>query len=116
MIKIEFKDVDIGLRAFIFIDSLVNGQSCGGIRIADDISEEEIEILTKAMTLKYRFAGYPNIGGAKAGIILKDSDSRISLLKRFGELVRPFIENKIYIPWTDMNCTIDDINIIYYYL
>lgn len=110
MIRIEIKDAD--LRGWIIIDSLVNGQSCGGIRISDDITEKEVEILANAMTLKYKFAGYPGLGGAKAGIVLKDHDQRIEVLKRFGEISRPFLEKKIYIPWTDMNCTVEDINII----
>lgn len=110
MIRIEIQDA--GIRGWIIIDSLVNGQSCGGVRISDDITEEEIKILANAMTLKYKFAGYPSLGGAKAGIVLNEQDSRIDVLRRFGEIARPFLEKKIYIPWTDMNCTAEDINII----
>lgn len=110
MIRIEIQDS--GIRGWIIIDSLVNGQSCGGVRISDDITEEEVKILAHAMTLKYKFAGYPGLGGAKAGIVLKDQDHRIKVLRRFGEIARPFLEKKIYIPWTDINCTAEDINII----
>jgi hypothetical protein len=46
----EFVERTVGLHAYIVIDSLRNGQSCGGLRIADDLTLEEIKTLASSMT------------------------------------------------------------------
>ncbi|MGB5661307.1 MAG: Glu/Leu/Phe/Val dehydrogenase dimerization domain-containing protein, partial [Thermoanaerobaculia bacterium] len=54
--------------AYIVIDSTVNGRSRGGLRIVPDLSEVELSVAARAMTLKYGLLGLPQ-GGAKAGIL-----------------------------------------------
>ena len=110
----EFKDDSIGLHAYIVIDSLRNGTSCGGVRISEDLSLEEITALAKAMTNKYCFLKQ-HMGGAKAGIILpKDAtpEQRTKILESFGKNASTLLKNKTYIPWTDINSTPEDIAIL----
>jgi glutamate dehydrogenase/leucine dehydrogenase len=107
----EFVDGDIGLHAYLVIDSTRNGHSCGGLRILEDLTLEEVKALARAMTLKYSFLK-SNMGGAKAGIILPDGctpEQRTQILEAFGRKASPILKNKLYIPWTDMNCSVEDI-------
>ena len=53
----------------LVMDSTVLGPASGGIRMLPDVTEEEVRILARAMTLKNAFFDLP-AGGAKAGIIL----------------------------------------------
>ena len=52
---------------YVVIDSTFANTSCGGLRMAWDVSATEIAAAARAMTLKYGFLGLPQ-GGAKAGI------------------------------------------------
>jgi len=49
----EFVERAVGLHAYFVIDFLRNGHSCGGLRISDDLTLEEIKTLTSSMTLEY---------------------------------------------------------------
>jgi glutamate dehydrogenase/leucine dehydrogenase len=51
---------------YIAIDSTVGGRASGGLRLLPDVNPTELEILARAMTLKYGLVGSPQ-GGAKAG-------------------------------------------------
>jgi glutamate dehydrogenase (NAD(P)+) len=107
----EFVERTVGLHAYIVIDSLRNGQSCGGLRISDDLTLEEIKTLAASMTLKYCFL-QRNMGGAKAGIILPNnstSEHRTQVLEAFGRHAAFLLKNKTYIPWTDLGSSGDDI-------
>lgn len=96
---------------YLAIDSLVAGRSCGGLRLLPDIDEMEIRNLARAMTLKYGFLGLPQ-GGAKAGVL---QDPEAPLVKRrgslieFGKAIAPLLQNRIYVPGTDMGTDVDDI-------
>jgi glutamate dehydrogenase (NAD(P)+) len=110
----EFVEENVGLHAYLVIDSTRNGHSCGGFRILEDVTLEEVKALAKAKTLKYSFLKR-NMGGAKAGIILPKgctSEQRTQILEAFGRKLSPILINKIYIPWTEMNCSVEDIAII----
>jgi glutamate dehydrogenase (NAD(P)+) len=107
----ELIDNNIGLHAYIVIDTLRNGNSCGGVRISDDITLEEIKALAHAMTLKYCFLKV-NTGGAKAGIVLPQNctqEKRQKILEAFGRNASLILGKKTYIPWTDLNSNVDDI-------
>ena len=68
-------------------------------------------MLAKAMTYKYCFHKVA-MGGAKAAIKLPFNVSpnvRATILRKFGEHIAPLINSKVYRPWTDMNCSADDI-------
>ncbi len=99
------------ILGYLVIDSLVAGRSCGGLRLLPDIDEWEMRQLARAMTLKYGFLGLPQ-GGAKAGVCGDPegplTERRKSLME-FGEAIAPLLQNRIYVPGTDMGTDIDDI-------
>jgi glutamate dehydrogenase (NAD(P)+) len=107
----EFIDDSVGLHAYIVIDSLCNNTSCGGLRISEDLSLEEIKVLAQAMTKKYCFLKQ-QMGGAKAGIILPKEcspEQRTKILETFGRNASVLLRKKTYIPWTDLNSSPEDI-------
>ena len=57
-----------GLEAIVVVDNVACGPAIGGVRMAQDITIDEVYRLSRAMTLKNAAAGLPH-GGAKAGII-----------------------------------------------
>jgi glutamate dehydrogenase/leucine dehydrogenase len=56
------------LLGYVAIDSVIDGRARGGLRMAPDVSQDELEKLARVMTLKYGFLGLPQ-GGAKAGVL-----------------------------------------------
>ena len=107
----EFVDGNVGLHAYLVIDTTRNGHSCGGLRILEDVTLEEVKALARAMSLKYGFLKR-NVGGAKAGIVLPEGctpKQRTQILVAFGRKLSPILKNKIYIPWTDMNSSVEDL-------
>jgi glutamate dehydrogenase (NAD(P)+) len=99
------------ILGYLVIDSLVAGRSCGGLRLLPDIDEMEMRNLARAMTLKYGFLGLPQ-GGAKAGVRGDPEGPLMERRKRlmeFGEGIAPLLQNRIYVPGTDMGTNIDDI-------
>ena len=65
----------IGLEAIVVIDNVACGPAIGGVRMAPDITIDEVYRLSRAMTLKNAAAGLPH-GGAKSGIIADPACSR----------------------------------------
>ncbi len=89
---------------FLVIHSLFRGASRGGMRMASDISEEEVRLLAEGMTLKFGLLGLPQ-GGAKAGIRANPDapeEERYEALREFGEAVAPLLRSRTYIPGPDM--------------
>jgi glutamate dehydrogenase (NAD(P)+) len=110
----EFIDEKVRLHAYVVIDSLQNGRSCGGLRITDDLSVDEIKALAHAMTYKYCFLKQ-NLGGAKSGIqVPKDCtrEQRTKILEAFGQNASFLLRNETYKIWTDLNSSVDDISTI----
>ncbi|MGA1863752.1 MAG: Glu/Leu/Phe/Val dehydrogenase dimerization domain-containing protein [bacterium] len=100
---------------YIVIDSILNNTSSGGVRITGDISLEEIKAMAAEMTLKYNFIGL-NRGGAKSGIKIPEKtpkEDRKKLLAEFGRRAGPIIRAGIYYPGRDMNCSEEDLSLIY---
>ncbi|MGB5343327.1 MAG: Glu/Leu/Phe/Val dehydrogenase dimerization domain-containing protein [Thermoanaerobaculia bacterium] len=97
--------------AYIVIDSTVNGRSRGGLRIVPDLSEAELSVAARAMTLKYGLLGLPQ-GGAKAGILGNGEASpedRQRLLSDFAAAVRPYLMQRTYQPDADLGTRGEDI-------
>ena len=96
---IHIYDPATGLRAILVIDNVACGPSIGGVRMAADVTTDEVFRLARAMTLKNAAAGLPH-GGGKSGIIAdpKTAD-RESLVRAFARAIKD-IED--YIPGPDM--------------
>ncbi len=99
------------VTGYVAIDSLVAGSSCGGLRMLPVIDETEMSDLARAMTLKYGFLGLPQ-GGGKAGI-LGDPEApqaeRRQRLAAFGRAIAPLLQNRLFVPGTDMGTENEDI-------
>lgn len=96
---VHLSDAASGLRGILVVDNVACGPSIGGIRMAADVSTEEVFRLARAMTMKNAAAGLPH-GGGKAGII---ADSKLAnkerLVRSFARAIRDLVE---YIPGPDM--------------
>ena len=102
-IVVEEKGSDTPL-GFVVIDSTIAGRAQGGLRMAPDVSLDELEKLARAMTLKYGFLGLPQ-GGAKAGVLgdpESGAEARRATLHRFAKAMGPLLERKEYVPYSDM--------------
>ena len=88
-----------GLRGIVVVHNVACGPSIGGIRMAVDVSTEEVFRLARAMTMKNAAAGLPH-GGGKAGILADPRNADKELLVRsFARAIRDLVE---YIPGPDM--------------
>ncbi|MFQ5687357.1 MAG: Glu/Leu/Phe/Val dehydrogenase [Candidatus Scalindua sp.] len=91
----------MGMEAIVVVDNIACGPAIGGVRMATDITIDEIYRLSRAMTLKNAAAGLPH-GGAKSGIIADPACSREKkekLVRTFARMIRGLTE---YIPGPDM--------------
>ncbi|MGI9515486.1 MAG: Glu/Leu/Phe/Val family dehydrogenase [Pirellulaceae bacterium] len=87
------------LQAILVIDNVARGPSVGGVRMAADVSVEEVFRLARAMTLKNAAAGLPH-GGGKSGIIADPKTcDKPTLIIEFAKAIR---ELEDYIPGPDM--------------
>jgi len=108
---LEISDPQIGLTAWLAVDSMIEHHCCGGLRMLPDVSAAELRLLAKAMTLKLGFLGFPH-GGAKAGIVCDENASKedkLRLLAAFGRKAQGLLSNRIYLPGSDMGTNDQDI-------
>ncbi|MCB9642790.1 MAG: Glu/Leu/Phe/Val dehydrogenase [Myxococcales bacterium] len=94
-------DPRIQLRAFVVVDNVSSGPSIGGIRMAPDVSIQEVVRLARAMTLKNAAAGLAH-GGGKAGIVADPTmpaQEKEALIRAFGRAIETLVD---YIPGPDM--------------
>ncbi len=107
------RDPSINLKAFLVIDNSVYGVPAGGVRMAPDITLNEISRLARAMTLKNCTFRIP-LGGAKSGIQSdsqgKDRDLKIT---SFARLISPYLKENIYSCGADIGTTHIDQRRIY---
>src|SRR4030066_209734 len=59
-----------GLEAVVVVDNVACGAAIGGVRMAPDVTLEEVCRLARAMTFKNAAADLPH-GGGKSGIIAR---------------------------------------------
>lgn len=100
---------------FVVIDSLINGTSSGGLRIAENMDELETKTLAREMTLKFSFIGL-NRGGAKSGLQIPPGisvEKKRAILTELGCRLAPIIHAGIYYPGMDMNCGPEDLRALY---
>lgn len=96
---VHVHDAAAGLRGVVVIDNVACGPSIGGIRMASDVTAEEVFRLARAMTFKNAAAGLPH-GGGKAGIVADPkSADKPQLIRTFAGAIRNLVE---YIPGPDM--------------
>jgi glutamate dehydrogenase/leucine dehydrogenase len=107
---IILKNPSTDLNAALVIDNSVYGIPAGGVRLAPDISLDEMIRLSRAMSLK--FCAYRlKLGGAKAGIWgdPRDKEKKEMLLTSFAKATEAFIKNDMYYPGPDMGTDDDDL-------
>jgi glutamate dehydrogenase/leucine dehydrogenase len=91
----------IGLEAIVVVDNTACGPAIGGVRMANDVSVEEVFRLARAMTFKNAAAGLAH-GGGKAGIIADPActlEQKQRLVRAFARLIGNLTD---YIPGPDM--------------
>jgi len=104
----SFYDPVSRMRAVLVIDTTAFGLSAGGIRMLPDLSLVEMVRLARAMTYKYLMLEV-HCGGAKAGVWYDPTtQDRQAVWNAFLTSLRPFIEQRVYLPGTDMGTTEED--------
>lgn len=94
-------DPRVGLEAFLVIDNVAAGPSIGGIRMAPDVTLEEVFRLARAMTFKNAAAGLPH-GGGKAGIVGDPGMDPLAKERVVRAFARAFEGLTGYVPGPDM--------------
>jgi glutamate dehydrogenase/leucine dehydrogenase len=88
-----------GLHAIVAVDNTACGPAIGGVRMAADVTVEEVSRLARAMTLKNAVAGLPH-GGGKSGILASPHVAdKQRLIRTFARAIRQISD---YIPGPDM--------------
>lgn len=108
-------DLGRGAEGYLVIDTTFQNGSSGGLRVAEDLTLEEVETLAREMTLKFAFIGRAS-GGAKSGVRVPRNASQVEkrgFLFDFGHHLGPLLRRGIYSPGTDMNCSRDDLKALF---
>jgi glutamate dehydrogenase (NAD(P)+) len=98
---VALREPRAGLEAIVVVDNVACGPAIGGVRMARDVTVEEVSRLARAMTFKNAAAGLPH-GGGKAGIIADPACApadKERLVRSFARMIRGLTE---YIPGPDM--------------
>jgi glutamate dehydrogenase (NAD(P)+) len=100
---VRIYDPEIQMEGFLVIDNTVLGPGKGGIRMTQDVTEEEVFRLARTMTYKCALADLP-FGGAKAGIVWKGGDELLKkkFIQSFAKKIKVFTP-KLYIAGPDVN-------------
>ncbi|HEY7004041.1 MAG TPA: Glu/Leu/Phe/Val dehydrogenase dimerization domain-containing protein [Gaiellaceae bacterium] len=98
MRRIELRDAEAGLEAFVVIDHELFPCSAGGTRMLADVDVEEVARLARAMTWKFAVCRVP-LAGAKAGIRFGGGD-REAVLAAYHRALLPFQD--IFLTGPDM--------------
>ena len=100
---IFFNNPTFNFKAILVIDNSLYGTPAGGVRLAPDITVNEMVRLARAMTLKFCSYKVP-AGGAKAGIWGNplNIEKKNILLTSFADSIESFIKNYLYYPGPDM--------------
>lgn len=91
-------DPVLKVKSFLVIDNSLYGIPVGGIRMAADLTLEEVAQVARAMTLKFCSFKIP-LGGAKAGIIADPRDEgKSEKIYSLGESIKAFIKGDAFYP------------------
>jgi len=94
----------VGLDAIVVVDNVACGPAIGGVRMALDVTVDEVRRLARAMTFKNAAAGLPH-GGGKSGIIADPARSTADkerIVRVFARMIGDLAD---YIPGPDMGTT-----------
>ena len=98
------------LKGILVVDNTARGPAIGGIRVAPDITVEEVFRLARAMTYKSAAADLRH-GGGKGGIIADPATkNKNDLIRSYAKAIGPIAE---YIPGPDMGTDESSMAIIY---
>ena len=110
------KEPSLDLLGFLVIDNTAPGPGKGGMRMAPDVTVDEVFRLARIMTWKCATAGVREglpFGGAKAGIKADpktiSQDRKRLLIRGFAEAIRPFCPQH-YISAPDMGTNSSDMD------
>jgi glutamate dehydrogenase/leucine dehydrogenase len=96
---IHVYDPPTRMRGIVVVDNIACGPAIGGVRMAPDVTTDEVFRLARAMTLKNAAAGLSH-GGGKAGIAADPkAANKAELVRAFARAIRCLDE---YIPGPDM--------------
>ena len=98
---LEVYDPRVGLRGIVVVDNVACGPAIGGVRMATDVTREEVFRLARAMTFKNAAAGLAH-GGGKSGIVADPHQplaDKEPLIRAFAQTIRKLED---YIPGPDM--------------
>ncbi|EKU99104.1 glutamate dehydrogenase/leucine dehydrogenase [Leptolyngbya sp. PCC 7375] len=98
---VHIYDHHSGLKAILVVDNVACGPAMGGVRMAPDVTTEEVFRLARAMTFKNAVANLP-YGGGKAAILANPKVPAVKkeiLMRAFGVAIK---EITSYIPGPDM--------------
>jgi glutamate dehydrogenase (NAD(P)+) len=102
--QVRVEHPEFGVLGFIAIDSGVWRRSVGGIRLAPDVSAEQVADLARTMTYKFAFLRMP-LGGAKGAIVASPDwcpERQPEMLRYFGAAIGPLVRRGVYTPGTDL--------------
>jgi glutamate dehydrogenase/leucine dehydrogenase len=88
-----------GLKGIVVIDNISAGPAIGGIRMAPDVTTEEVFRLARAMTWKNSLAAIPNGGGKSAILADPSTPNKETLIRQFARAIERL---EGYIPGPDM--------------
>lgn len=98
---VHLYDPIANMKGILVIDNIARGTSIGGIRMATDVTPEEVFRLARSMTLKNAAADLPH-GGGKAAILADPKlplNEKEKLIRAFARAIAPLTD---YIPGPDM--------------
>lgn len=92
------REPTVDMKGFVVVDSSLNGIPMGGVRIAPDLTLNEVIRVARFMTLK--FCSYDiSIGGGQAGIVLDPNSKKKDLIiESFGESIKSMIKEDVFYP------------------
>lgn len=88
-----------GLKGIVVIDNISAGPAIGGIRMALDVTTEEVFRLARAMTWKNALASIPHGGGKSAILADPATPNKETLIRQFARAIESL---EGYIPGPDM--------------